>query len=123
MAVIDTLAVIVIAVLATVTIVIFIAVLAATVLVTGAVHTEERRRTLAGTPPGPATRLARRLLAMPDAPARGSGWQPRRVARPAPQVRATWPNRPAGLGSGPGTPRSPADRSRRLPHHRIHPTI
>jgi hypothetical protein len=66
MAIIGSLAGIVIALLAATTIIIFIAVIAATILVTGAVHTEERRKTLTGPAPGTATRLARRLLAFPE---------------------------------------------------------
>jgi hypothetical protein len=66
MAIIGSVAGIVIALLAATTIIIFIAVITATILVTGAVHTEERRKTLTGPAPGTATRLARRLLAFPE---------------------------------------------------------
>jgi hypothetical protein len=60
------LAVIVIVLLAVLTVAIFAAVIAASVLVTGAVHREERRRTLTGPPPGRRAELARRLLAVPE---------------------------------------------------------
>jgi hypothetical protein len=76
MTIIDALGGIVVTVLAAATIVTFAAVIAATVLVTNAVHTEERRRTLTRQAPGRFTRLARTLLAVPDY----------RVERPVPDV-------------------------------------
>jgi hypothetical protein len=66
MAIVHALAVIVIVLLGVLTVAIFVAVIAATVLVTGAVHREERHRTLTGPAPGPCTRLARWLLAVPE---------------------------------------------------------
>ncbi|GEM_PF-6948323 len=54
--------------LAAVTLALAVAVAAAVTVVTLACHEEERRRSLRGPAPGPVTRLARRLLAMPDAP-------------------------------------------------------
>ena len=69
-------------VLGTLTVACFIGIVIASVLVTGAVHTEERHRTLTGPPPGPCTELARRLLAVPPPaavtnPAPGSDQDPR----------------------------------------------
>src|SRR5450755_4061595 len=66
MTILDALGVLVIVVLGAVTIVTFIATIAATVLVTGSVHFEERRRALTGPAPGRCTRLTRALLAVPD---------------------------------------------------------
>ena len=66
MAIVHVLAVIVIVVLGLLTVAIFVAVIAATILVTGAVHREERHRTLTSPAPGPYTRLARWLLAVPE---------------------------------------------------------
>ncbi len=59
-----TIGILIIAILAAATVVTFIAVITATVLVTGAVHTEERGKTLAGPAPGRNTRRARALLGL-----------------------------------------------------------
>jgi hypothetical protein len=61
-----TIGILIIAILAAATVVTFIAVITATVLVTGAVHTEERGMTLAGPAPGRSTRRARALLGLRD---------------------------------------------------------
>lgn len=66
MTILDTLGTLIVVVLAAITIATFVAALAATVLVTGAVHTEERRRTLTGPAPGRFTQLARTLLTVPE---------------------------------------------------------
>jgi hypothetical protein len=65
MAAIEALAIIIVSLLAIVTVVVFIAVIAASVLVTVAVHREERLRSLTGRSPGRTARLARMLLAVP----------------------------------------------------------
>ena len=57
---------IVIVILTLVAVVPFVAIVTATMLVTGAVRTEERRMTLRHPAPGPCTQLARSLLAVPD---------------------------------------------------------
>jgi hypothetical protein len=88
MAIIGSVAGIVIALLAATTIFIFITVIAATILVTGAVHTEERRKTLTGPAPGTATRVARRLLAFPEG---GTNRHPRRAGTRTVQVPAAPP--------------------------------
>lgn len=85
MAIASTLAVIVVALLGAVAVLIFIAVVAASVLVTGAVHIEEHKKTLTGRAPGPGTRLARRLLAMPDPPGRVPSRRRQPAGRPARQ--------------------------------------
>ena len=64
--VVHALAVIIIVLLAVLTIAIFVAVIAASILVTGAVHREERFRSLTGPPPDRRAALARRLLAVPE---------------------------------------------------------
>ncbi len=56
---------IVFVILAVIAVVPFIAIVTATMLVTGAVRTEERRMTLRYPAPGPCTQLARSLLAVP----------------------------------------------------------
>jgi hypothetical protein len=57
---------VVFAVLAVIVVVPFIAVVTATMLVTGSVRIEERHQTLTGPAPGPGTQLARSLLAVPS---------------------------------------------------------
>jgi hypothetical protein len=56
---------IVFVILAVIAVVPFIAIVTATMLVTGAVRTEERRMTLRYPAPGPCTQLVRSLLAVP----------------------------------------------------------
>ncbi|HUJ06393.1 MAG TPA: hypothetical protein VLX31_09845 [Streptosporangiaceae bacterium] len=70
MATLDVLGEAVLALFAVAAIVIFIAVITATVLVTAGVRAEERHETLAGRAPGMWTALVRRLL---GAPAQGTG--------------------------------------------------
>jgi hypothetical protein len=89
MAIVHALAVIVIVVLGVLTVAIFVAVIAATVLVTGAVHREERHMTLTGPAPTRRTRLARRLLAVPEVPPADSAPDPGPGERP-------WYERSAG---------------------------
>lgn len=88
MVIIDVAGAIVIAVLAVAAIVMFVAVVAAAVVVTGAVHIEERRKTLAGPAPGFITWIARRVLGAP-AP---RGHNAIRAAGPGGRVRAAGPD-------------------------------
>jgi len=111
MAIIDKLAVIALAVLAAAALLMFLAVIAATVFVAGAVRTEERRKTLAGPPPGPCTRLARCLLVVPDVRPRPVTPLAEPVRRPAWFELATGPRYPEVLGDRTAEPFSTAGRS------------
>lgn len=77
--------------LAIVTVVIFLAVIGASVLVTVAVHREERLRSLTRRAPGRTARLARMLLAVP-APRVADDLIP----RPRPAEKPAWYERSTG---------------------------
>jgi hypothetical protein len=91
MAVIEALAVVIIVLLAIVTVLIFAAVIGASVLVTVAVRREERLRSLTSKAPGWTARLARMLLAVP-APRIADEIFP----RPRPAEKPAWYERSTG---------------------------
>lgn len=93
MAALTTALTVIIALLGIAAVAIFLTVVAATILVTAAVRTEERRWTLSEPAPGPVTRLARRILAVPEPPANRAATLIRRTAPVAPSGVAGTPAR------------------------------